>query len=55
LKLDFGTSPNISKFQRVKPSKTLIRGVAAAARRRHDLEVEDEGLLKDFVIIFIFS
>jgi hypothetical protein len=29
-------------------------GVAAAARHRHGLEVEDEGLLKDLVVIFIF-
>jgi hypothetical protein len=28
--------------------------VAAAARGQHGLEVEDEGLLKDLVIIFIF-
>jgi hypothetical protein len=26
----------------------------AAARRRHDLVVEDEGLLKNFVVIFVF-
>jgi hypothetical protein len=26
----------------------------AAARRRHGLEVEDEGLLKDLVVIFVF-
>jgi hypothetical protein len=33
----------------------LTRGGAAmAARRRHGLEVEDEVLLKDFVVIFIF-
>jgi hypothetical protein len=29
-------------------------GAAAAARRRHGLEVEDEGLLKDLVVIFVF-
>jgi hypothetical protein len=29
-------------------------GAAAAMRRRHGLEVEDEGLLKDFAVIFIF-
>jgi hypothetical protein len=28
-------------------------GAAAAARRRHGLEVEDEWLLKDLVVIFI--
>jgi hypothetical protein len=27
---------------------------AAAAHRRRGLEVEDEGLLKDLVVIFIF-
>jgi hypothetical protein len=29
-------------------------GAAAAARRRHGLEVEDEELLKDFVLFFVF-
>jgi hypothetical protein len=29
-------------------------GAAAAAHRRHGLEVEDEGLFKDLVVIFIF-
>jgi hypothetical protein len=29
-------------------------GAAAAARRRHGLEVEDKGLLKNLVIIFVF-
>jgi hypothetical protein len=29
-------------------------GAAAAARRRHGLEVEDEGLLKDLIVIFVF-
>jgi hypothetical protein len=29
-------------------------GVAVAARHRHGLEVEDEGLLKDLVVIFAF-
>jgi hypothetical protein len=29
-------------------------GAAAAARRRHGLEVEVEGLLKDHVLIFVF-
>jgi hypothetical protein len=29
-------------------------GVAAPTRRRHGLEVEDEGLLKDLVVIFVF-
>jgi hypothetical protein len=28
--------------------------VAAVARHQHGLEVEDEGLLKDLVVIFIF-
>jgi hypothetical protein len=40
------------------PSATNVRptqgGAAAAARRRYGLEVEDEGLLKELVIIFIF-
>jgi hypothetical protein len=29
-------------------------GAAAAVRRRHGLEVEVEGLLKDHVVIFVF-
>jgi hypothetical protein len=29
-------------------------GAAAVARRRHGLEVEDEGILKNLVIIFVF-
>jgi hypothetical protein len=29
-------------------------GAAAAVRRRHGLEVEDEGILKDLVVIIIF-
>jgi hypothetical protein len=29
-------------------------GAAAVARRRHGLEVEDKGLLKDLVVIFVF-
>jgi hypothetical protein len=29
-------------------------GAAAAAHRRHGLEVEDEGHLKNFIVIFIF-
>jgi hypothetical protein len=29
-------------------------GAAAAACHRHSLEVEDEGLLKDLVVIYIF-
>jgi hypothetical protein len=29
-------------------------GATAAACRRHGLEVEDEGLLKDLIVIFIF-
>jgi hypothetical protein len=29
-------------------------GAAAATRRRHGLKVEDEGLLKDFIVIFVF-
>jgi hypothetical protein len=34
--------------------RTALGGAAAAARHRHDLEVEDEGHLKDFVIFFVF-
>jgi hypothetical protein len=34
--------------------RTTQGGAAAAARRRHGLEIEDEGLLKDLVIIFVF-
>jgi hypothetical protein len=29
-------------------------GTATAARRRHGLEVEDEGLLKNLIVIFVF-
>jgi hypothetical protein len=29
-------------------------GASAAARRRRGLEVEDEGLLKDLIVIFVF-
>ncbi|XP_071683790.1 uncharacterized protein [Lolium perenne] len=29
-------------------------GAAAAVRHRHGLEVEDEGLLKDLIVIFVF-
>jgi hypothetical protein len=32
----------------------VLEGAAAAARRRHGLEVEDEGHLKNFDVIFIF-
>jgi hypothetical protein len=45
----FGNFP--SATNNVKPTQ---RGAAAAARRRHSLEVEDEGILKDFVVIFVF-
>jgi hypothetical protein len=31
-----------------------LGGVTVAARRRHSLEVEDEGHLKDFDVIFVF-
>ena len=34
--------------------KPVLGGAAAAARRRHGLEVEDEGHLKDLVVIFVF-
>jgi hypothetical protein len=45
----FGDFP--SATNNVRPTQ---RGAAATARRRHGLEVEDEGLLKDFVVIFVF-
>jgi hypothetical protein len=40
-----------SAINNVRPTQG---GAAAATRRRHGLEVEDEGHLKDFVVIFIF-
>jgi hypothetical protein len=43
----FGDFP--SATNNVRP----IQG-GAAARRQHDLEVEDEGILENLVIIFIF-
>jgi hypothetical protein len=46
----FGDFPSATK--NVRPTQG---GAAAAARRRHGLEVEDEGLLKDLVVIFVFS
>ena len=45
----FGDFP--SATNNVRPDQG---GAAAAARRRHGLEVEDEGHLKDFVIILFF-
>jgi hypothetical protein len=45
----FGNFP--SATNNVRPTQG---GAAAAARHRHGLEVEDEGLLKDLVVIFIF-
>jgi hypothetical protein len=45
----FGDFP--SATNNVRPTQG---GAAAAAHRRHGLEVEDEGLLKDLVVIFIF-
>jgi hypothetical protein len=45
----FGDFP--SATNNVRPTQG---GAAAVARRRHDLEVEDEGLLKDLVVIFVF-
>jgi hypothetical protein len=41
----------LSATNNVRPTQG---GAAAAARRRHGLEVEDEGLLKDLVVIFVF-
>jgi hypothetical protein len=43
---DFSSATN-----NVRPTQG---GAAAAARRQHGLEVEDEGLLKDLVVIFVF-
>jgi hypothetical protein len=34
--------------------RPALGGAAAAARRRHGLEVEDKGHLKDFAVIFVF-
>jgi hypothetical protein len=41
----------LSATKNVRPTQ---RGAAEAARRRHGLEVEDEGDLKNFVVIFVF-
>jgi hypothetical protein len=43
---DFSSATN-----NVRPTQG---GAAAVARRRHGPKVEDEGLLKDFVVIFVF-
>jgi hypothetical protein len=45
----FGDFPSVTN--NVRPTQG---GAAAAARRRHGLEVEDEGLLKTLVVIFVF-
>jgi hypothetical protein len=45
----FGDFPSITNNVRPTP-----RGAAAATRHRHGLEVKDEGLLKDFAVIFVF-
>jgi hypothetical protein len=45
----FGDFP--SATNNVKPTQG---GAAAAARSRHGLEIEDEGLLKNLVVIFVF-
>jgi hypothetical protein len=45
----FGNFP--SATNNVRPTQ---EGATAAACRRHSLEFEDEGLLKDLVVIFIF-
>jgi hypothetical protein len=34
--------------------RLALQGAAAVVRYRHGLEVEDEGHLKDFDVIFIF-
>jgi hypothetical protein len=41
----------LSATNNVKPTQG---GAAAASRRRHGLKVEDEGLLKNLVVIFVF-
>ena len=40
----------LSATNKVKP---VLGGAAAAARRRHGLEVEDEGHFKNLVVIFV--
>ena len=45
----FGDFP--SATNNVRPAQ---EGAAAAARRRHGLKVEDEGHLKNLVVIFVF-
>jgi hypothetical protein len=45
----FGDFP--SATNNVRPTQV---GAAAAARRRYGLEVEDEGLFKNLVVIFVF-
>jgi hypothetical protein len=45
----FGVLPSATK--NVTPTQG---GAAVAAHHRHGLEVEDEGLLKDIVVIFVF-
>jgi hypothetical protein len=49
LVIPFGDFP--SATNNVRPTQG---GAAAATHRRHGLEVEDEGLLKDLILIFIF-
>jgi hypothetical protein len=45
----FGDFP--SATNNIRPTQG---GAAAVARHRHGLEVEDEELLKDLIVIFIF-
>jgi hypothetical protein len=45
----FGDFP--SATNNIKPTQGVA---AAAARSRHGLEVEDAGLLKDLIVIFVF-
>jgi hypothetical protein len=35
-------------------ARPIQEGEVAAAHHRHGLEVEDEGLLKDLIVIFVF-
>jgi hypothetical protein len=45
----FGDFPSATNNVRPTP-----RGAVVAAHCRHSLEVEDEGILKDLIIIFVF-
>jgi hypothetical protein len=52
---EYGLPDPFGDFPSATNNVRLTRGGAAAAtRRRHGLEVEDGGLLKDLVVIFVF-